>query len=320
MIDGCDHFSFVQITDCHLMDTPDSLLRGLCTHFTLQRVLQHIARHEADKVDFILGTGDYVCFPTDRQYACFADAIQLRCNAAFPGPQGLGFPGLEDMPIYFLPGNHDGNKPFINQLFPGSPVPDSLDFAFTHKSVRFICLDTLRYVLRDLPHPDTDPLRESSMRLLESECASLPDEMPVIVAMHLPAAPVDELPWADCEVPEDMERFWQLFARKNLLAILHGHIHTTKERVVNGVPVLSLRATANQWADGDDLIPTTQPPHYRVVTVADGRFSHRNVEVDTEWGNVDLTKGTPMNEQAFAQVGGSATKHLFYNEPPNREF
>lgn len=317
---GSESFCFIQITDCHLMDTPDSLLRGLCTHFTLRRVLQHVARHQADKVDFILGTGDYVCFPTDRQYRCFADAVQLRPNGPFPGPPTLGFAGLADMPVYFLPGNHDGNEPFIGCLFPGSPVPDSLDFAFTHKGVRFICLDTPRYVLRPLPHPDLDPMCESSMRLLEHECASLSDDTPIVVAMHLPAAPIAELPWAACEIPSDMDRAWQLLARKNVLAVLHGHVHATKERMVNGVPVLSLRATANQWADGPELIPTTQRPHYRVVRIHDGRFSHENVEVDTEWGNVDLQQDVPMNERDFAEAGGSAVEHLFYNEPPSREF
>ena len=315
-----ESFGFIQITDCHLMDTPHSLLRGLCTHFTLRRVLQHIARHHAGEIDFILGTGDYVCFPTERQYGCFADAIQLRADGPFPGPRALGFAGLEDVPIYLLPGNHDGNEPFIRCLFPGSPVPDSLDFAFTHKGIRFICLDTPRYVMRPLPHADLDPMCPSSMRLLERECAALPDDAPIIVAMHLPAAPITELPWAACEMPSDMDRAWQILEPKNVLAILHGHVHATKERTVQGVPVLALRATATQWADGAELIPTTQRPHYRVVRIRDGQFSHENVEVDTEWGNVDLERGVPMNEQGFAEAGGSAVEHLFYNEPPNREF
>ena len=305
-----DRFSFIQITDCHLMDTPDSLLRGLCTHFTLRRVLQHIARHESAAADFILGTGDYVCFPTDRQYRCFADAIQLRSSDnPFPGPQTLAFPGLEGMPIYFLPGNHDRDETFIRQFFPGSPEPDSLDFAFTYKGVRFLCLDTPRFVLRPIPPPARDTMCESSMRFLETECASLSDETPVVVAMHSPAAPVTEMPWVEGEMPTDIDSFWELLAGKNILAVLHGHIHATKEREVGGVPVLSLRATANQWADGADMIPTTQAPHYRVVTVEDGRFSHRNVEVDTNWGNVALETGVPMNERGFAEAGGSAVEH-----------
>ncbi len=315
-----ENFSFIQITDCHLMDTPDSLLRGLCTHFTLRRVLQHIARHHADEIDFILATGDYVCFPTDRQYRCFADAVQLRPDAPFPGPQTLGFAGLERTPIYFLPGNHDANEPFIRCLFPGSPVPDSLDFAFTHKGVRFICLDTPRYVLRALPHDDLDPMCPSSMSHLESEFAAISGDTPIMLAMHLPTAPIEALPWAACEVPSDMDRAWQLLEGKNVLAILHGHVHATKERTVHGVPVLALRATANQWADGAELIPTMQSPHYRVVRIRDGRFSHENVEVDTEWGNVDLEPNVPMNERGFAEAGGSTVEHLFYNAPPVREF
>ncbi len=317
-----ERFSFIQITDCHLLDTPGSLLRGLCLHFTLQRVLQHIARHEAAGADFILGTGDYVSFPLDRPYQCFAGAIHLRPGAAFPGPQRLDFPGMEGMPIYFVPGNHDQDGPFLRHLFPGSPAPGSLDFAFTHKGVRFLCLDTPRFVNRPIPPPRRDRMPASSMRLLERECARLPRETPIIIAMHLPAAPVAEMPWVEGEMPEDMDRVWELLQGRKVLALLHGHIHATKEREVKGVPVLGLRSTGNQWADGDVqvLIPTTMAPHFRVVTVEDGRLSHRNVEVDTTWGNVDLQPGLPMTERGFLEEGGPAVRHLIHGEPPVREW
>ena len=68
------------------------------------------------------------------------------------------------------------------------------------------------------------------------------------------------------------------------------------------------------------LVPTTLAPHFRVVTVDDGRLIHRNVEVDTTWGNVGLQPGLPLTERAFLEEGGPAVRHLIHGDPATREW
>ena len=61
-------FSFIQTSDHHILDSETSLFRGFSTGYALQTVLQHIARNQAGKFDFLVMTGDLVNKPTPDAY------------------------------------------------------------------------------------------------------------------------------------------------------------------------------------------------------------------------------------------------------------
>ena len=59
------NFSFIQITDHHLLESEDAHREGFVPGHALRMVLRHIARDTADKADFLLSTGDLVEPPTE---------------------------------------------------------------------------------------------------------------------------------------------------------------------------------------------------------------------------------------------------------------
>jgi 3',5'-cyclic AMP phosphodiesterase CpdA len=61
-------FSFVQITDHHLLEAEDQLREGFCPGHALRMVMRHIAQNVADKADFVISTGDLVEPATDAAY------------------------------------------------------------------------------------------------------------------------------------------------------------------------------------------------------------------------------------------------------------
>ena len=135
------NFSFVQITDHHMQETEDSLLRGYPTVRHFQSVLRHLTEHVAHQIDFIVSTGDLAQTGTDAEYQAICQMLKLQPISKAPGPQRVSFGSLENFPMYFLPGNHDPRPKFFQHLFPKSPPADQMNVIFFHKGVQFICLD-----------------------------------------------------------------------------------------------------------------------------------------------------------------------------------
>ena len=134
-------FSFVQITDHHLLETEDQLREGFSPGYALRMVMKHIAENVAEKADFIISTGDLVEPETDATYQCAVRLLGIRSSAALPGPQRVNVAGLQDYPMYFLPGNHDDRALMTHYLFPASNAPDLYNLTFVHKGVQFIFMD-----------------------------------------------------------------------------------------------------------------------------------------------------------------------------------
>jgi 3',5'-cyclic AMP phosphodiesterase CpdA len=61
-------FSFIQITDHHLLGSEDALREGFCPGHAMRMVMRHISQNVADQVDFIISTGDLVEPDTDATY------------------------------------------------------------------------------------------------------------------------------------------------------------------------------------------------------------------------------------------------------------
>ena len=101
------NFSFIQITDHHLLESEDALLEGFCPGYALRMVMKHISHNVAEKADFILSTGDLVNDCTDKAYQSTLKFLGIDSSAALPGPQKINIEGLNRYPMYFIPGNHD---------------------------------------------------------------------------------------------------------------------------------------------------------------------------------------------------------------------
>ncbi|GLV61039.1 3',5'-cyclic adenosine monophosphate phosphodiesterase CpdA [Dictyobacter sp. S3.2.2.5] len=264
-------FSFVQITDHHLCDTESLLLQGYSPAYALRTVLRHIAEHVADHIDFIVTTGDIVDNASAISYGNACQMLQLQTTSQAPGPARMTLEGLQDFPLYFLPGNHDDRDHFFRQFFSDTPPMSWMNVSFQHKGIQFICLDW---------GPQGKAIAQPEMLAFLTRC--LQNGQPSIILTHHHLVPFG-IHWIDAFLPvaADSEAFWSILGahQSQVLGIFSGHAHVTYERVVNGIPLFGLRSTAPQPVMQDEPLLCLQPPHYRLVTVQDTFLTTRIFEV-----------------------------------------
>jgi Icc protein len=261
-------FSFIQITDHHLRAAETDLVRGMSTDNSLRTVLRHIAQHAAPRADFILSMGDFIDPPSEAAYRAVLSRLGIEGDsAAAPGPLQISSEGLHDFPIYFMPGNHDDRDAFFRCLFPKTVPMPLMNARFEHQGVQFICLDW-----------GTDATSVVYPETLDFLAAALQPELPSVILTHHQVAPVG-VAWLDAFIAADMPRFWEIVRGKRVIGILAGHVHMTHEQLVAGIPVLTLRSTAFQFARNDEPLFVLQPPHYRFVTIHNDMLTSRIFEV-----------------------------------------
>ncbi|MCA1554983.1 MAG: metallophosphoesterase [Chloroflexi bacterium] len=259
-------FSFIQITDHHLPESESILTKGYSTWFAFRAVLRHIAEHRAD-VDFIVSTGDLVDKGTDAEYQYVREQLGIHETSAPPGPQRVSIEGLREMLMYFLPGNHDTREDFFRNMFPSSDLR-ALNIAFTHKGVQFVCIDW--------GAANKAVASEGMFEFLER---ALKNDAPSIILTHHHVTPMG-MAYVDAFLADNLDEFARIITGRKVLAIFNGHTHATFEAQLAGVPVYGLRSTTFSFVQqGDELLYVLRSPHYRVVTVEDGKVSTAIVEV-----------------------------------------
>ena len=260
-------FSFVQITDHHIMASEAMLSRGYSPSHALRCVLRHIASHHG-AVDGLVSTGDLVDRGIAEEYATFRAVLGLRETSAAPGPQRATGEGLRDLPCYFLPGNHDPRAAFVGAMFPATSETAAMNVAFVHKGVQFICVDW-----------GVANKAVTTPAMLEHLARCLATGLPSIVLSHHNVTPIG-VPRLDALAADDVGRFAEVLGSGTVLAVLAGHTHATYEARIAGVPVYGLRSTHFSFGQaGEEWVYVLRPPQYRVVTVAEGVLRSEIVEV-----------------------------------------
>ena len=260
--------TFVQITDHHVREGEGVLTAGYSTSHALRTVLQHMADHVGDRLDFVVSTGDLVETPSDAAYQHFRQIVQARDADGQPlGHQAVTIGERAGVPMYFVPGNHDDRDRFFRWLVPGTAPRPLFNFAFEHGGVQFIALD---WGPRSKAHghPETfEFLREALAR-----------GQPAVLLMHYHVDPT-QIAWLDGLIAENVGELWPLLRGRPVLGIFCGHAHCTYETTVGGIPIFGLRSTAPQFAPLPTPLPCLQPPHYRLVHIQDGMLTTRVFEV-----------------------------------------
>lgn len=262
------HFSFVQITDHHLLEAETLLTSGYSTAYAFRAVMRHIAEHVGDHIDFVVSTGDLVNAATDASYQHLSQMLNLRTVSPAPGPQLVTCEGLHEVPMYFLPGNHDDRSNFFRYLSLQTPPMPLMNRAFQHKGIQFICLDWGRGG-KGVAHPE----------MLDFLAGTLQNTLPSVLLMHYHFVSFGSR-WMDRFVTDETGAFWEIVKAHQVLGIFCGHAHVTYEKYICGVPVFGLRSTAPQVVVvQEEPLTCIQPPHYRLVTLADGMLTTRIFEV-----------------------------------------
>ena len=262
-------FSFIQITDHHLLESEEALRDGFCPGHAFRMVMRHISENVANKVDFIISTGDLVEPETDANYQGAMKLLGINSSAALPGPQRINIEGLHDFPMYFLPGNHDQRDMFTRYLFPDSKAPNLYNFTFEHKGVQFVFMDW---------GPDTKAhlfpeAHEFLAQVLQSD-------LPSVIACHQHVKKIGSR-WLDNFLADNLDEFWDVVLpnKEKVLGILCGHVHITYEDEYGGIPIYGLRSTAYPFAKTDDPLVILAAPHYRFIRIQDGILTSRIYKV-----------------------------------------
>jgi 3',5'-cyclic-AMP phosphodiesterase len=263
------HFSFVQITDHHLLEAETLLTSGYSTAYAFRVVMHHIAEHVGDRIDFVVSTGDLVDAATDASYQNLSQMLNLRTVSPAPGPQLVSSEGLRETSMYFLPGNHDDRSNFFRYLCWQTPAMPLMNRAFQHKGIQFVCLDWGQGA-KGVPHPE----------MLQFLAETLQEKSPSILLMHHHLVPLGER-WLDERfLTEETAAFWEIVKAHQVLGIFCGHAHVTYEKSMYGIPIFGLRSTAPQVVVvREEPLLCIQPLHYRLVTLQDGLLTTRIFEV-----------------------------------------
>lgn len=259
---------FLHITDHHLGSSATVVNRGYATAWALERVLEAIAASERHDADFLLCTGDLVDAGTDEEYAFARGLLGIEPAAEVPGPLVVRRPGLEGLPLYIVPGNHDPRSAWLRNLFPKTPPRDPLDLRWDHGDLAFAYLD-LGVGGR------AGDLREASLAYLDTVLA---ERERVVVVLHHHPIPVG-IPWLDRALPDGIERFWQRCRPDRVVAVVFGHAHVSIEERIDGVLAFGTRSTCFQFAVSETPEFVIRPLQYALVTIDDSGASVQRYEV-----------------------------------------
>jgi 3',5'-cyclic AMP phosphodiesterase CpdA len=182
------------------------------------------------------------------------------------------------MPVFLIPGNHDGREP-MRHAFAGDgylPASGFLNYTVEEYPLRLIALDTL------VPGSGGGTLCQERLAWLEAALADAP-ERPTLVIMHHPPFPtgIDHM---DRFGLENLAGFAEIVARNpQIERILCGHLHRAIDRRFAGTVASTAPSTAHQIKL--DLIPgaplqfTFEPPGYRLHVWQDGGVSSHTAAI-----------------------------------------
>jgi len=263
-------FAFIQITDHHIQSPETALILGFSTNYSFRTVIQHIIEHTANQVDFIVSTGDLVEYASENNYHLLRNILGLKLKSPAPGPQLIQMEGLNNFPLYILPGNHDDRDCFFRCLFPLSQPTPLMNTTFIYKGMQFICLDGGAED-KGYAYPET-------LSFLE---LALVTEKPSIVLMHHHMEPVKSR-WLDSLIADGAEKFWNIIENKRVMGIFCGHVHATFETLSRKIPVYTVGSTGFQFPLQDEEVIHLTPPQYRLVRVMDGSIYTQVIDVQLE--------------------------------------
>jgi len=232
----------LQITDTHLLRTPDSKMLGVNTERSLKAVLEHAA---SVKPDVVIASGDIAQYPAFEVYQRFkqllADAFECQ--------------------LLCIPGNHDLDQPMLRAGLVtrstniGKWSILGIDTHFDDEVGGFFCEQRLLDLKRQL-------CEESAANIL-------------VFGHH---SPVDmDCVWLDRHRINNGASLLDLLQEDTRVrSYVFGHVHQEAE-FFEGLPLLSSPSTCFQFARREENFTiSSELPGYRVLRLqADGQIQSK---------------------------------------------
>jgi hypothetical protein len=140
--------------------------------------------------------------------------------------------GLQGIPIFYVPGNHDMDVDAIEDKYHWDTYISHFGpphYSFDYGNVHFVVLDNVRW-LGATPTLSTgnwqDGLGEDTLAWLAADLANVPKDRLLVLAMHVPIVTWVDAPKA-MTPGGDRDALYDLVADYEVLA-LSGHTHTTE--------------------------------------------------------------------------------------------
>jgi 3',5'-cyclic AMP phosphodiesterase CpdA len=233
-----DSFYFVQLTDTHW---PDS------DHFQRTRKIVEAVNNLPMEIEFVIHTGDIT---------------MERITDANVTKEGIRILNRLDMPVHYIPGNHDilaGDIARTTNLY--KQTFGDLNQTLEYNGVVFLLLYS-------------DPLIESALdaraaatfEWLKSQLKAAGSK-PVVVVHH-GFSVLDfyhnkfHKVWPD----ENQQRWTELLNSYNVKAVITGHFHRDEHHWLGDVPVYVCPPVAGYWG---------RQATYRIYQYKDGKLSYR---------------------------------------------
>lgn len=226
-----------QISDCHLFADPHKVAYGINPNYTLLHVLTAIA---ASGADMLLVTGDISGDETEQSYERFWQAFRQ---------SGLS------IPVVSVAGNHDAITLWQNS------------FATEHRYQSLVLpVDNWHLHLLPAQFKGTQAILDDSIVAQFEAAVAIAPDVSHLLALHHPLW--QEGVWMDKHAMQNPERLLSILAEAtNVKAVLHGHVHTARDRLCNSVHVLACPSTCWQWGNTPDFSVAQLGPGYRMLTL-----------------------------------------------------
>ncbi|MFC9892589.1 metallophosphoesterase [Nocardia sp. NPDC127579] len=212
------------------------------THFDLgdrnaeraARVMRFLSalRHRPDAV---IITGDITDSGRPGQYA------QAAATLGLPTPSA----GPSDIPLYFLPGNHDDRAAFRTGLLgePAATTPiNQVAWVGAPSATTGV---TVALLDSSIPGDSGGRLAPETYDWLREVLRGAPADSPILLAMHHPPAPLFS-PVVDVIALADPDRLAEVVGGDDrILGVLTGHAHSAAATTFAGKPMLAAPSTAS---------------------------------------------------------------------------
>jgi 3',5'-cyclic-AMP phosphodiesterase len=247
MADSSNHISILQITDPHILATPEATLLGINTAYYFNAVLEY-ALSSVRNFDLSLITGDLAQDPCPASYQHILSRLQAY-----------------NIPCTCLPGNHDDFEIMqevlcterINcrkQMFLGNWQIIGLNSQIPGSEDGYLSVEELLFL---------------------GQCLRNNPDVYTLIAVHHHCLPTGSQ-WMDAMMIENAQELFDLIKPyPNVKAIINGHIHQSMDIQMNAVRVLTTPSTCFQFKpQSEHFSLDDSSPGYRWINLySDGSIN-----------------------------------------------
>jgi Icc protein len=239
--------SILQLSDTHILATPETTLLGVNTAYYFKAVLAQ-AFSDQHTFDLIMLTGDLAQDPVLSSYQFLLHHMESY-----------------GVPVICLPGNHDDYTLMLD-IFNTQLVSCRKQTVLDHWQV--ISLNS------QIIGEEGGYLSAYELLLLEESIKQYPDHHAMIAVHHHCLA--SESVWMDTMMIANSEEFLSLIQRyPQAKAIINGHIHQEMDKQVSSVQVLGTPSTCFQFKPKsvNFALDDTLPAYRHLQLYPDGRIA-----------------------------------------------